>query len=194
MLAERCQVLVAIPSTEDELRDYLCRERVPGDLASSQSFSMPKYRREILRPLGRNRPRWAAHGAETRAQVTLSDISRYTGQSNASAVFLVAHWSDLDSGRVELFDGMHRAQALANAFHRDWDGVLDLCVCQSSALADAVARRCQRATVKWMETPAIPTLWMELLSLTLRVQKESATHYLGGLELAMDEFRRAANQ
>jgi hypothetical protein len=70
---------------------------------------------------------------------TLADLS-YAADRHA-VLTLVSHWVEDGAGGIELSDDLHPVEKVAAALPTGYNRLLDLMICQSILLADAVKRR-----------------------------------------------------
>lgn len=83
---------------------------------------------------------------------------------------------------------------VAAVFPTHFDGVVDLCVCQSLALAKRLKSRCHNATVKWVNVDATPAVWFHILTLVLRLMHSSQIDYLQALEQTLRSFQHVQSK
>ena len=106
----------------------------------------------------------------------------------AASVFLISHWQESPTPTIELFDGMIEIERVAAAFPHGFTGVVDLCICQSLALAKQIKSRCPAAAVKWVNVEANPSVWFHIHALTLRMMRDLRLDYLDALNRSLRSF------
>jgi hypothetical protein len=188
ILRSLCRVALCIPSSVGELDDYIADPR-GRDFLSSQAMTVQQYEREILRPLLRERDTWLRLGVEVYSGVTLATLSQIFAPPSPSLVALVSHWQNGDRPRIELFEGMIAIEEVAAQVHPEFDGFIDLSVCQSLELGMAIRRRAPGSHPKWMNEPTILSSWFSVYSIAFRIMAETDVSYLTALERAIELFK-----
>jgi hypothetical protein len=185
-----CRIAIGIPSTTAELADCIAKP-CGRDLLGSGRLTVQQYSRQIMEPLARMAPLWTRLGAKVHASATLATLSEVFGDRSAKTLLLVSHWKESPAPAIELFDGMVPIGHVVATLPTDFDGVVDLCICQSLDLAKRIKSRCPRATVKWVNVEATPTVWFQVYTLTFRLMSERQLDYLNALNLTLRSFEDA---
>lgn len=188
MALSACKIVVGIPVTPTELREAMVDPR-GRDLVTGGAISMSQYTREIIQPFATLIPVWRALGARVHTGVTAQTLAREIAQGPTALLVLLSHWVDEPEPAIELFDGMRPVAEVAALLPADFDGAVDLCICQSLALSKQVHARCPKAIVKWLNVPATPVVWFHILTLTLRIMHDEAQTYLYAVDKALRSYR-----
>lgn len=154
---------------------------------------MQQYARQIINPISRMKTLWKSFGAHVVQGATTEKLCRTVHEvaNENGALFLITHWMNGPPDRIELFDGMVNIECVAEMFPVGFCGVVDLSICQSLALAKRLKSRCPQATVKWVNTHATPAVWLNVLTMTLRLMHGSNIQYLDAVEIAMRSLQNA---
>jgi hypothetical protein len=87
--------------------------------------------------------------------------------------------------RLELFDGLHAKEVVDDALDQRFDGMLDLTTCNSTVLADFLARR-RRQRLRTVQFPAEQEPWWaaQCIDLALRLFVRESLDYQEARALA----------
>lgn len=185
-----CKIVIGLPSTPDELADYVANP-CGRDLLASQRLTVQQYERQVMAPLARLAPVWRGYGARIYPGATLGMLGAAVREGPTASLFLVSHWRDAPLPAIELFDGMADIDEVAGMFPAAFDGVVDLCICQSIELAKRIKSRCPEATVKWVNVDATPAVWFHIHTLALRFMHDLRLDYLDALDRSLRSFEHA---
>lgn len=186
------KMVVAIPTTKSELDDYI-QYPEKRDLLSAQNITYQRYEREIIIPFSRVIQTWENLGIKIYTGATLNVLYDALQDDQTTCLCLVSHWV-LNPQRIEFFNGLIPIEEVASVFPIEWDGVLDLCICQSLELAKLVSNRCIKATVKKTSSKeknkemATPAVWFYIYTLAFRLVREHKISYLEALDVAIHLF------
>lgn len=183
-----CKVVIGLPSSAAELADYRADPR-GRDLLATQDMTVQQYERQVLQPLAHAIPIWRNFGARVYAGATLGTLAEALQEGPTASLLLISHWRDSAPPAIEFIDGMVEVTDVAAVVPPAFDGVIDLCVCQSIELAKHLKRRCPQATIKWVNALVTPTIWFHVYSLTLRLMREQQLDYLDALQQSLRRFK-----
>jgi hypothetical protein len=188
------KIVVGIPVTSSELAECLVNPR-GRDLISSSKMTMQNftqaYTRQIVDPFTKLAPTWIALGARVYTGATLRTLAQALDDGPTRVLVILSHWVDGPSPTVEFFDGMTPIADVAEILAADFEGVVDLCICQSLELARLISSRCPRALVKWINVPATPVVWLYALTLILRIMSDEDAPYMYAADKALRSFQDA---
>lgn len=187
------RIVVALPASESELQRHI-DEPTGRDLLRAPNMTVQKYRRQVMHPLQRAIPVWRELGAAVCWPATRNVLAGAAAAGSTEALILLAHWVEGSQPAIELDDGHCPVSEAAAMFAADWTGVADLCVCQSKPLALALNARCHDITVKWIDVPALPALWLGIYTVALTLRRDQQLHYLDALDRAMRSFDHATGK
>ena len=185
-----CKIVIGLPSTLEELADYVADPR-GRDLLASQQLTVQQYERQVLTPLARMLPIWRSYGARIYPRATLGALASAVRDGHTSSLFLISHWRESPTPAIEFLDGMAEIDDVASALPVAFDGVVDLCICQSIELAKRIKSRCPEATVKWVNVDATPAVWFHIHTLALRLMHDLRLDYLDALNQSLRSFEHA---
>ena len=184
------KIVIGLPSTAAELAEHVACPR-GRDLLSSQQITVQHYTRQVLAPLARQLPVWRTYGARIYPAATLGVLSEALRDGPTASLLLISHWRASTPPAIELFDGMINVDNVASALPVEFEGVIDLCICQSIELAKLIKSRCPEATVKWVNVDATPAVWFHIQTLALRLMHDQQVDYLSALDQAQRIFENA---
>ena len=92
--------------------------------------------------------------------------------------------------RVELRDGLHRAEDVAAAFPEGWAGTVDLTVCQSELVALALKERCPECRCVQSGEEILVGPRVELSATVLELMKSSGGDYASLLRELLNAILR----
>lgn len=143
---EDCGLAFGLPLTEDEVRSGLEESSAKHWVKHfSACYGNPQperlwpdyYVREVAAPASQLIQTVKKMGVTVYRNCSLAQLSGIAERH--SVLTLVSHW--IEDEAIELSDGVHPVDLVASAFPAGYKKVLDLMICQSIRLADAIKRR-----------------------------------------------------
>ena len=141
-----CALAFGLPLTEEEVRSELSASSNKDWIKHFSAF-YPKlsldtlwrgfYVPEVVRPVQQLIQTAQSLGVTVYPACSLQQLTEAAAKHDV--LTLVSHWTA--DGEVELRDGLHSPQNVAELFPAGYDGVLDLMICQSVLLAATLKQR-----------------------------------------------------
>jgi hypothetical protein len=185
--ARDCVVLFGIPITLREYRE--CVEHPNGrELIASQGLTWPHYQRDIAALAEQFIPRWQGAGVHVATAATSESIRHAFSLRDFRVLILFAHSA---SNRIEMFDGMIRPEALAEQLPADFEGVTDLCVCNSVPLGKSIRQKRPLSRVKFAAAPEPYAIWFHLYTMLFRALNAGPAVYVDAMDEVLSAWRPA---
>jgi hypothetical protein len=182
-----CVVLFGIPVTLREYRD--CVEHPNGrDLIANQGLTWPHYYRDIAGLAELFIPRWQGAGVHVATAATSESIRHAFSLRDFRVMILFAHSA---SNQIEMFDGMIPPEALAEQLPADFEGVSDLCVCNSIPLGQCIKQKRPHSLVKLVDAPVPFAMWFHLYTMLFNVLKPGTAGYVDTMDEVLSAWRPA---
>lgn len=178
---ENCVIAFGIPTTREAFYNHLKLRRE----FASMYFEWSRYNHFVAAIFARVEPALRELGVRIRTEITLSQFGQlFTGEFDV--VILFAHWRQ---GAIEFADGLAEVSSIVPAVPREFNGLLDLCVCHPTDLVIALERTRSNLLKKYLgERKATPRVWLNFyVALFTHLRDENVT-YLKGIEDVIHEF------
>ncbi len=184
---EHCIVAFGIPHNRAEYVEYVDAPR-GRDLLSAQSLNWSRYERQIAGLATHLVPTWRALGVKVLTGLRATDFSTLFCDRQRRVVILISHWKE---DTIELFDGMAGVQELAAKVDPGFNGVVDLCVCDSLPFALHLKQR-RGIVVKTGDRAVHYTFWLNAYAVVFQVLAARQMSYFDAVGEVLTEFQRPA--
>ena len=118
------------------------------------------------------------HGVTVVQRAGLADFAR--ALNAFQVVTLVAHWR-AGGLAIEFADGLAPIERVVAAVPQDFDGVLDLTICNAGLLAQEIRRRCPRGQIIDNSFPATLDMGLEFYNATMDLMQRRHMRYQDAL-------------
>lgn len=134
-----CTLAFGIPTSRDDfIKDLQTGDK---DFAKTIRGGWFQYNAEIVSSLPEILGGLEDIGVTVIHRLTLEDFGTLFKYHTAKVIILFSHWKeDASTGRVEFYDGLKGPDEIVRRIPPDFSSMLDLNVCRSKALADALKR------------------------------------------------------
>jgi hypothetical protein len=112
---------------------------------------------------------------------TLDSLASATAAPGVRIVAIMGHWNH---GAIELSDGCHLPDQIAQRISPKFDGIVHLCVCNPLEAARFLDRDNDRVLVHFGKQRADPSVWMAYLLVVAKILQTHQSTYLEALEAA----------
>lgn len=171
--AGNCVIAFGIPLSVKEYLDW--RDNPRGrDLITSQNISWSQYRNEIVDLANKMIPVWRSRGVRVITSLDSGKFASLFCDPQTQVVILFSHWKG--DNTIELFDGMINACVLAKKVPNSFNGIVDLCVCNSLLLAKLLKER-GNVVVKSSSGEVVYGLWFFIYTAIFNLLDKQQTTY-----------------
>ena len=186
MKPHNCVLAFGIPTTEQDFhQDKLHPNK---DFVKNCCGGWHKYYYEIVSNIEAIEPQLQAVGANIVHKLTLKDFGSLFREKQFDVVILFAHWKKEGGSEaefIEFFDGLSNVFDVAKQIPQDFNGILDLSVCNPEKLA--LALRNQKVLIRYIPKKTTPYIWLYFYLVLFNLLNERDLTYLNALEMVITE-------
>jgi hypothetical protein len=177
-----CTLGFGIPTSEPEF--IRAAQNPSADFSRRFLGGYAHYEAALLRDMQSVLPLLQHWGVSMIRGLTLEHLAGAFETSQVVTIF--THWSQ---DRIEFSDGVHSIEEVVANIPISFGGLVDLCVCHPSRLADELAAKRPRCLVRYVPVQATPSYWLYFYRTIYAVLRRENLTYMACLEEVITAFR-----
>ena len=182
MKPSNCILAFGIPTCKGDFLDAI--DSVNRDFVTNSVWK--KYYIEVVSHLEEILPYLKRLGVEVIHGLKLSDLKSLLENNSSKVIILFSHWKD-DS--VEFFDGMATSRDIVKEVPRDFEGIIDLCICHPTNLAIKLRNYLPPSSViSYTDKENTPYKWLYFYWAVFTILDDSDVSYPDALKQGVEAF------
>jgi hypothetical protein len=171
---DECVIGFGIPLSEEGFRRQAQNPK-GGDFIRSQRLTWEKHHYLFVDSCLKILPHLRRWGVKVVEELTLQALADVFSHPPA-AIILFAHWRDSD-GTVELADRLVAPEEIVGLVPKDFNRIMDLCVCHPRQLVMLLKQKCPDCLVKFTDTKATAVAWIYMYQAMFRILTTNTDYF-----------------